>query len=176
MVALKGSLSGLLSTLLIVLPIVSAQVPRRSPSLADPFSVELPVPSIKSPLTSYTDPATGKQIDYYEIRISPFTKKYFPALPGSARLVGYDGTEPGPTFLIPKGRETVVRVISENSEAGGGNGRNSAVHLHGSASRTPFDGWAQDVIAPGQYKDYYYPNQQSARTLWYHVRPPCILH
>ena len=37
-----------------------------------------------------------------------------------------------------------------------------------SYSRTPFDGWAEDVTGPGQYKDYYYPNVQPVRTLWYH--------
>ena len=34
--------------------------------------------------------------------------------------------------------------------------------------RTPWDGWAEDVIASGQFKDYYYPNSQSGRFLWYH--------
>jgi hypothetical protein len=36
------------------------------------------------------------------------------------------------------------------------------------AGRAPFDGWADDTTEPGQYKDYYYPNAQAARTLWYH--------
>ncbi len=31
-----------------------------------------------------------------------------------------------------------------------------------------FDGWAEDVTKPGEYKDYYYPNFQAQRTLWYH--------
>lgn len=44
----------------------------------------------------------------------------------------------------------------------------NSVHLHGSYSRAPFDGWADDTTEPGQYKDYYYPNRQNARTLWYH--------
>jgi bilirubin oxidase len=44
----------------------------------------------------------------------------------------------------------------------------NSVHLHGSYSRAPFDGWADDTTDPGQYKDYYYPNRQNARTLWYH--------
>ena len=47
-------------------------------------------------------------------------------------------------------------------------GRTNSVHLHGSYSRAPFDGWADDVTEDGQYKDYYYPNAQNARTLWYH--------
>jgi FtsP/CotA-like multicopper oxidase with cupredoxin domain len=44
----------------------------------------------------------------------------------------------------------------------------TSVHLHGSPSRAPFDGWAEDVTNPGQYKDYYWPNNQAARFLWYH--------
>ncbi|PVH90521.1 Cupredoxin [Periconia macrospinosa] len=43
-----------------------------------------------------------------------------------------------------------------------------SVHVHGQFSRAPFDGWAGDYALPGQYKDYYYPNAQSARTIWYH--------
>ena len=35
-------------------------------------------------------------------------------------------------------------------------------------ARAPFDGWAEDVTEPNSYKDYYYPNGQNARTLWYH--------
>ena len=46
--------------------------------------------------------------------------------------------------------------------------RANSVHLHGSFSRAPFDGWADDVTQPHQFKDYYYPNRQNARPLWYH--------
>jgi bilirubin oxidase len=66
---------------------------------------------------------------------------------------------------MTKGREAVVRFINHQT-------RPSSIHLHGSYSRTPFDGWAEDVTNPGEYKDYYYPNSQPSRTLWYHV---CIL-
>lgn len=78
-----------------------------------------------------------------------------------ASLVGYDGISPGPTLIIPKGTESVVRFVN-NAEI------ENSVHLHGSYSRAPFDGWAEDVTHPGEYKDYYYPNSQSARMLWYH--------
>lgn len=113
-----------------------AQIPRVSPPLANPFSVPLPIPPVKQALTSYTDSATGETIDYYEIKVTPFTKKMFPDIAGpGAHLVGYDGQEPGPTFHIRKGRETLVRVINENSIANGGNGRSNVVHLHGSYSK-----------------------------------------
>ncbi len=45
---------------------------------------------------------------------------------------------------------------------------NTSTHLHGSASLPQFDGYANDVTHPGDYKDYWYPNWQPARTLWYH--------
>jgi bilirubin oxidase len=62
---------------------------------------------------------------------------------------------------VPRGVETVVRFVNQAT-------RKSSIHLHGSPSRAPFDGWAEDTISPGEYKDYYFPNSQSARMLWYH--------
>lgn len=35
-------------------------------------------------------------------------------------------------------------------------------------SEPHFDGYASDVSLPGQWKDYVYPNDCEARTLWYH--------
>lgn len=103
---------------------------------------------------------TGKEIWYYEIEIKPFTKQIYPNL-RPANLVGYDGMSPGPTFLVPRGTETFVRIMNKAT-------LETSVHLHGSPSRAPFDGWAEDVTRPGQYKDYYWPNNQAARFLWYH--------
>lgn len=74
-------------------------------------------------------------------------------------LVG--GVAPGATFEIPKGTETVIRYVNNGNLS-------SAVHLHGSYTHSPWDGWAFDEIDPGQYKDYYYPNTESARSMWYH--------
>jgi len=62
---------------------------------------------------------------------------------------------------MTRGREAVVRFVNQND-------REAAIHLHGSYSRAPFDGWAEDTMKPGEYKDYYYPNHQGSRTLWYH--------
>lgn len=62
---------------------------------------------------------------------------------------------------MTQGREAVVRFINHADRA-------TSVHLHGSFSRSPFDGYADDITEVGQYKDYYYPNRQNARTLWYH--------
>jgi len=66
-------------------------------------------------------------IDYYEIDIKPYESQVYPGLK-PARLVGYDGISPGPTFKVEKGRESVVRFINSAGD------RASAVHLHGSYS------------------------------------------
>lgn len=117
------------------------------------------------------NPLTGNTIFYYEVEIKPFTQQIFPHLKPT-KLVGYDGMSPGPTFIVPRGIESIVRFINKAKTA-------SAVHLHGSYSRAPFDGWAEDLIKVGEYKDYYYPNKQNGRSLWYHdhaihdVSPSC---
>lgn len=124
-----------------------------------------------------TNPVTGGPIDYYEVYINHFQQQIYPNK-GPADMVGYDGIAPGPTFLIEKGRESVVRFINNATMA-------TSVHLHGSYSvglrvpplyaetdmflqRAPWDGWAEDLTTSGQFKDYYYPNSQSARFQWYH--------
>ncbi|KAF8539880.1 Cupredoxin [Trichophaea hybrida] len=137
-----------------------SQLPRRSPSYNHPFRYPLPILPTKTPLTTYTNPKTGIPIDFYEIKITPFKKNFFPELK-DANLVGYDGLFPGPVFEIERGRETVVRFVNNGF-------RPTAVHLHGSYTRATWDGWPEDLIKPGEYKDFYYPNKATARTLWYH--------
>ncbi|EPE28147.1 Cupredoxin [Glarea lozoyensis ATCC 20868] len=131
-----------------------------SPEYKPIFQVELPIPPDLPPSTSYTNTTTGKSIDFYEINIHAFESQTYPGL-NTTTYVGYNGIAPGPTLRMTKGREAVVRFVNNYD-------RNSSIHLHGSYSRTPFDGWAEDVTEPGEYKDYYYPNAQPVRTLWYH--------
>ncbi|KAK3364574.1 Cupredoxin [Lasiosphaeria hispida] len=124
------------------------------------YQFPLPIPPVKTPAMTITNPVTGNPIDYYEVNINAFQSQVYPGK-GPANLVGYDGISPGPTFLIERGRETVVRFVNNAT-------MDNSVHLHGSYSRTPWDGWAEDVTATGQFKDYYYPNSQPGRFLWYH--------
>ncbi|KAI8268695.1 Bilirubin oxidase [Colletotrichum sp. SAR11_239] len=90
------------------------------------YQFPLPIPPVKQPKMSITNPVTNKQIDYYEVDIVPFKQQVYPNK-GPASLVGYDGLSPGPTFLVPRGRETVVRFTNKATLP-------SAVHLHGSPS------------------------------------------
>jgi bilirubin oxidase len=101
------------------------------------------------------------KVEFYNATIDKFTQQVYPNL-GPANLVGYNSSTPGPTFRIQKGTQSIHRWTN-NGDTG------AAIHTHGSHARSAWDGWASDTVMPGQYKDYYYPNSQGARTLWYHV-------
>ncbi|KAH6999248.1 Cupredoxin [Ilyonectria sp. MPI-CAGE-AT-0026] len=131
-----------------------------SPEYSLIYRNALPIPPVKKPMKIFKNPVTGKDIWYYEMEIKSFTKSVYPNL-RPATLTGYDGISPGPTIMIPRGTESIVRFINNAAHE-------NSVHLHGSYSRSAFDGWAEDITQPGEYKDYYYPNAQSARLQWYH--------
>ncbi|GAB7355381.1 hypothetical protein MBLNU459_g5902t2 [Dothideomycetes sp. NU459] len=114
-----------------------------SPAYTAVFQSRLPIAPIATPYTSAN--IDGQQIDFYEITIEAFQKHIYPDL-GPANLYGYNGFAPGPTFFVRKGTQTVVRYDNNKTD-------DSVTHLHGS--------WSQ-------IKDYYYSNDQSARSLWYH--------
>ncbi|KAK4988246.1 hypothetical protein LTR50_004072 [Elasticomyces elasticus] len=122
------------------------------------YQFPVPVPPIAAP--AFTEVIDGIPRNYYEMTVEPFQKTVFPNL-GPANLVGYNASAPGPTYYVPKGTESIIRVTNNASLS-------SVVHLHGSYTHSPWDGWANDEIQPGQYKDYYYPNSQSARSIWFH--------
>lgn len=117
-----------------------------SPEYKEIFQNPLPIPEDKAPLYTYYNETTKNYIDFYEVDVKPFEQQIYPDLK-PARLVGYDGMSPGPTFRMEKGREAVIRFKNHADN-------DLSVHLHGSYSRAPFDGWAEDVTKPGQYKDY----------------------
>jgi spore coat protein A len=91
-------------------------------------------------------------------------------VPGLATPVyGYNGLVPGPVIKVRQGQRVKLRVRNQlPAKHPYGHDFNTSTHLHGSASLPQFDGYADDVAHPGDYKDYWYPNWQPARTLWYH--------
>jgi FtsP/CotA-like multicopper oxidase with cupredoxin domain len=44
----------------------------------------------------------------------------------------------------------------------------TVVHLHGGLTPASYDGWAENIFAPGQPAVYHYPMDQRAAMLWYH--------
>jgi multicopper oxidase len=69
---------------------------------------------------------TNKPINYYEIDIKAFEKNIYPGQKPT-QMTGYDGMSPGPTFIVEKGEESVVRFTNKAENE-------SAIHLHGSYS------------------------------------------
>eukprot|EP01124_Arcella_intermedia_P023737 TRINITY_DN3830_c0_g1_i1.p1 TRINITY_DN3830_c0_g1~~TRINITY_DN3830_c0_g1_i1.p1 ORF type:complete len:858 (+),score=125.66 TRINITY_DN3830_c0_g1_i1:87-2660(+) len=117
------------------------------------------------------------------------TKFFSYKLPSAAA-----GTVPGPTIRACKGVMTVVRFknmlegpdnrysmlgIQHPGHAGNrGAGPDECsvnytnpwpiqIHLHGSGSLAPYDGWADSVLFSGCGKDFVYPNNR-AGIAWYH--------
>jgi spore coat protein A len=44
----------------------------------------------------------------------------------------------------------------------------TVVHLHGGLTPASYDGWAENLFAPGQHAVFHYPMDQRAALLWYH--------
>ncbi|KAL7781815.1 Cupredoxin [Trichoderma afarasin] len=124
------------------------------------FQFPVPIPPVIKPLRSFNDTNANVTIDFYQLNITSFQAQIYPNL-AKTSLVGYNGISPGPIFRVQRGVQSVVRVVNHNDQP-------SVLHLHGSNSRAVWDGWAEDLIQPGEYKDYYFPNSNTARTLWYH--------
>ena len=129
--------------------------------LPKPFQVPFTRPPVLKPVRSDAD------TDYYQIAMK---QARLEILPGKKTTIyGYNGITPGPTIKVRKGRKAVVRQINSLPDVSFANYKTwTSVHLHGSDSLPQYDGYASDVTNPGEFKDYHYPNDQPARTLWYH--------
>ena len=116
--------------------------------------------------TAVTRPAVRPLRPHPEARAGPAS------CPGlTTTVAGYNGIFPGPTIRASQGTRAEVRIRNAlpASRAPAARGRSGpSTHLHGSASLPQYDGYANDITAPGCVKNYHYPNWQTARTLWYH--------
>jgi spore coat protein A, manganese oxidase len=133
----------------------------------------LPIPPVLKPVRS--DAGT----DYYEITQKAGKAEILPGL--ETEVWGYEGIFPGPTIEASSGRQVVIRQWNELPVP-------VSVHLHGGKTPSESDGYPTDLILPkahghgssahaehssaGEhshfFKDYRYPNDQRAATLWYH--------
>src|SRR4029077_10622122 len=80
-------------------------------------------------------------------------------------------TTPGPTIHTSRGLPITVLQVNALPAAHPfwGYAPWTSTHLHGSASKPQYDGYASDITRVGQTKRYRYPNKQGARPLWYHA-------
>ncbi len=119
----------------------------------EPFQVPLRVPRVLKPVRS----TEGR--DYFVTTMRPARGRLLPDK--RTPIWGFDGMFPGPTIKVTKGREAVVRRINDLDVP-------VTIHLHGGRVPASSDGHPLDLIRPGRHKDYVYPNDQEAATLWYH--------
>ena len=118
----------------------------------DPFQVPLRLPPVLTPTRR-----DGR--DHYETTMRKATRQIIPGT--RTRIWSFDGAFPGPTIKARRGREVVIRRTNRLDIP-------TTIHLHGGRVTPDNDGQPLDLIEPGRYKDYVYPNEQEAATLWYH--------
>jgi spore coat protein A, manganese oxidase len=137
----------------------------------EPFGIPLPVPPVLKPVR--TDATT----DYYEITQRVARQEI---LPGKKTTIwGQQGMFPGPTIEARGGKKVAIRQRNELPTP-------VSTHLHGGKTPPESDGYPTDLIMPAdgmpsahadlgeawtfshEHKDYTYPNDQRAATLWYH--------
>jgi spore coat protein A, manganese oxidase len=140
--------------------------------LPGPFKVPLPVPPVLQPVRTDTG------IDYYEMTQRVGKAEILPGL--ETEVWGYEGIFPGPTIVSRSGRKIVVRQTNDLPVP-------VSTHLHGGRTPPASDGYPTDLIMPKKtddrsmgghgsmdmagskhFKDYVYPLEQRAATLWYH--------
>jgi spore coat protein A, manganese oxidase len=143
-------------------------------ALPPPFRVPLPVPPLMRPVRS------DASADYYEITQRVSSLEILPGVKTQAWT--YGGSFPGPTLASRSGRRAIVKHRNELP-------RPVAVHLHGGHTPSESDGYPGDTILPigapapqhqmsgmpampgtaaAGTRDYTYPHNQRAATLWYH--------
>jgi FtsP/CotA-like multicopper oxidase with cupredoxin domain len=141
--------------------------------LPEPFRVPLRVPPVLEPVRSEAG------ADYYQMTQKIGRVQILPGL--ETEVWGYDGIFPGPTVEARSGRKIVMRQRNELLVP-------VSTHLHGGRTPPESDGYPTDLIMPRgmkhhhshgihssmkagdlrHFKDYEYPNEQRAATLWYH--------
>lgn len=117
------------------------------------YEVALPIPALARPI------ATDGGVDAYEIVQRAADVEIIPG--HTTRIWGYDGTFPGPTIRARRDRPVQVRFGNDLDV-------NTVVHLHGGRTPASSDGYPTDQLPPGGSRDYLYPLEQRAATLWYH--------
>jgi len=118
-----------------------------------PFAVPLPIPQTLSPKSQ--DATT----DYYTVTEQPANLSVIPGK--TTPMWTYNGTWPGPVIKATSGRQVKLHVINNLSFA-------TTTHLHGAHVAPSSDGGPVDLVPVGGTRDYVYPNNESARTQWYH--------
>jgi spore coat protein A, manganese oxidase len=150
---------------------------RPEPRLLSSY-VPLPAKFTKDlPLLNVLQPSSQENgIDQYDLSAKTGIANILPGF--KTRIWGFDGSFPGPTIEARSGRKVVVRLQNELPVP-------IVNHLHGGKTPPQSDGYPTDLLLPKQgwagrtmhdplakvvigTRDYVFPNEQRAATLWYH--------
>jgi spore coat protein A len=150
-------------------------------SLPEPFTRPLPRPAVLTPTS------TAGGVDTFRVTARVADAEILPGV--RTRIIGYDGTFPGPTIETRSGRAAVVEHVNELPVP-------MVVHLHGGEVPAASDGFPTDLVLPAPgfagrmsahaadhtgthtpdaradvvqgSRRYEYPMDQPGATLWYH--------
>jgi spore coat protein A, manganese oxidase len=121
--------------------------------LPKPFRADLPIPAVQIPVRSTAT------TDFYRLTLKPGTADILPGL--STPIWGYDGIFPGPTLVAERGRRVVVEHVNDLPVP-------TSMHTHGAYVDGDSDGHPLDLVMPGRSKSYFFGNDETSRTQWYH--------
>jgi FtsP/CotA-like multicopper oxidase with cupredoxin domain len=131
----------------------SAYVRSAASTPFDPFQVDLPQPRVIKPAVK------GAELDQYAITVRPANAEILPGF--QTPILGYDGSYPGPTFRVKRGKTAQVKFTNQAQ-------RDLVVHLHGGVTPHDSDGYPADIFVNGTSRTYTYPNVQNSAMIWYH--------
>jgi spore coat protein A len=134
-----------------------------------PFRAAFMRPPELQPYATGVDEEDGRPVEKYAVTARLGQLDILPGL--KTTVAGYNGIFPGPTIRMRRGVRSELRVRNGFPADRGllyPGEINITTHLHGSPSKPQFDGYANDLTVPGNVKNYQYPNDPSARTMWYH--------
>ncbi len=129
----------------------SLSMPLRN--LPQPFRARLPIPPVLRPVRSTAT------TDFYRLTLRPGTANILPGL--ATPIWGYNGLFPGPTVLTDRGRRVVIEHVNRLAVP-------TSMHTHGAYVDGDSDGHPSDLVMPGRTKTYFFDNDETARTQWYH--------
>jgi len=136
--------------------------------LPKPYAAPFVVPPVAQPKDTTKGLDGVTDVPLYDITQKEGLAQILPTI--KTPIFGYDGIAPGPTIRARRGQPIAVKMTNAlpATHPQWGYEAWTSCHLHGSASKPQYDGYASDITRPGEYKIYHYPNVQDARTLWYH--------
>ena len=152
---LKLTVLGGAAVLLPIAPSLSTFLGKQAPASPNvaQFEVPLAIPATIEPVRSEAT------TDVFELTQRLARVEILPGL--TTTIWGYIGIFPGPTFRVRSGRQVVVRQTNLLPDP-------VVVHQHGGLTPADSDGYPTDVILPGATRNYTYPNNRPASTMWYH--------